>query len=129
LRNKPVSTRRNIAFVTSAVVTLAIFGLWATVWHFNLAQNSQNKSDATAATGATVSATSSEAISNPFGVFVEVFSTGWQGLMQNIGQINEGVKNIQNTVQNIANTASTSASVVVLSAPSSSNSDSVKITQ
>ena len=121
LRNKSVSTRRSIAFVTSATVTLAIFGLWATVWHFNLSQNSQNKSNQTAMVGASATATSSNEVSNPFGVFVEVFSTGWQGLMQNIGQIKESIKNISNP-------ASTSPANV--SSPAETSvSDSIKITQ
>lgn len=101
LRNKPVSVRRRFAFITSVLITLAIFGLWATVWHFNISQK-------TADTNATASVADSDISSNPFSVFVQVFSKGWEGLTNNLGQINAGWQNIKNLLQTSGTSTPTS---------------------
>ena len=123
LRNKPLATRKRVAFIASAAVTLTIFSLWATVWHFNLAQKTPDV--ATTTTSASTTVADSEV--NPLALFASVISSGWSGLMNNLGQINNKAQDIKKLVQGVANLSATStATSTLVSIPVS---DSIKITQ
>lgn len=107
LREKPIGTRKRIAFATSAVVTLMIFGVWASVLHFGVNSKAE---DSTAAV-----AKSSDTDVNPLSAFLTVLSQGWDGLTENINQIKTGV----NKAQNIVNELGTATSTVSVEATTS----------
>jgi hypothetical protein len=112
LREKSSGTKKKIAFMTSAVVTLMIFGIWVSVLHFGVNPKSEN---ATAAV-----ANSSGADVNPLSAFWDVISKGWDGLANNINQVKIGVDqakdfaNTLNTVTPVATSTATSADVFIL---------------
>lgn len=125
LRQKPSGTKKKIAFATSAVVTLAIFGVWTSVLHFGIDSKS---SETTAAV-----ANSSDTDVNPFVGFWSVLSTGWGGLRDNINQIKTGVDKAKDMVGALSEATSTgvlntlpSNDVFILS---STSTDDGKITQ
>lgn len=99
LRQKSPGTKKKIAFTTSAVVTLVIFGVWVSVFHFGVDQK-------TSTVTATV-ANSSDKDVDPFSAFWSVISTGWNGLSDNINQIKTGVGNAKDLV-NVLGVASSS---------------------
>jgi len=106
LRQKTPAAKRTIAFVTSGVVTLAIFGLWVTVFHFGIDQ----KPASSTATVANADGSSSASDVNPFSAFWNVVSTGWDGLANNISQIKSGASQAQNFVDKLATTSADTAS-------------------
>jgi hypothetical protein len=103
LRQKPPGTKKRIAYITSAVVTLVIFGIWVSVLHFDIGQKS---ADATATV-----ADSSNTDVNPFSAFWSVLSTGWDGLANNINQIKTGVSEVQNFANGISAATSTATPI------------------
>lgn len=116
LRQKPARTRKTIAFATSAVVTLMIFGVWASVLHFGI---NSKPSNVTAAAGTATNGSNTDV--NPFSAFWSVLSTGWNGLSNNINQIKTGVgdaKNFVNTLDTASSTnANANANVTVAPSP------------
>jgi len=111
LRQKPSGTKKKIAFATSAVVTLAIFGVWASVLHFGI---DSKPTEVTAAV-----ANISDADVNPFVGFWSVISTGWGGLVDNINQIKTGVDKAKDLVGALNEATSTgSADVANMQSPS-----------
>lgn len=100
LKEKPASTKKIIAFSTSAVITLVILSLWVTVFRFNI--NSKN-------TDITASANNSSDV-NPFSAFWNVVSTGWTGLTKNVEtQVKVGTAGFNN-IANVLNSASSTGS-------------------
>lgn len=99
LREKPIGTRKRIAYATSAVVTLAIFGVWVSVFHFGVEQKSVESTAAVA--------NSSDTDVNPFSAFWDVISKGWGGLSDNINQIKTGAGEAQNLINSLGTTTST----------------------
>jgi hypothetical protein len=106
LRQKSSGTKKRIAFATSAVVTLAIFGVWVSVLHFGIDQKS---GDVTAAV-----ANSSDTDVNPLSAFWDVLSKGWNGLTDNINQIKTGVDSAKEMINTLSNATSTATSTDVL---------------
>jgi hypothetical protein len=107
LRQKTPEAKKRIAFATSAVVTLAIFGIWASVLHFGIGPKSGN---ATAAV-----ANSSQTDVNPLSAFWDVISTGWNGLSNNINQIKTKMgdaKDFVSELKDVASSSSTSTTLV-----------------
>ena len=78
LREKPTATKKTIAFITSGVVTLGIFGLWLMVFNYNLNP---------AASQATATVAKSEnADVNPLSAFWSVVSKGWDSVAKNVNK-------------------------------------------
>jgi hypothetical protein len=115
LREKPAGTKKRIAFATSAVVTLLIFGVWVSVLHFGIGQKN---ADATAAV-----ANSSDADVRPFSAFWSVISDGWGGLMNNINQIKTDTSSAKNLINALGSATSTNPTndVFILSGTSTDN--------
>jgi hypothetical protein len=100
LREKKPSTKKYISFIASGVVTLSIFAVWASVFHFGAGvPSSQN-------TAAVVK--SSEVDVNPFNAFWNVIVGGIDDLNKNIVDIREGEKGAQNFVEALGKPKETS---------------------
>ena len=108
LREKSSGTKKRIAFATSAVVTLMIFGVWVSVLHFGIDQKSENITAAVA--------NSSGADVNPLSAFWDVISKGWDGLSNNINQIKTGANKAKDIVNTLgaATLSATSTDVFIL---------------
>jgi len=115
LRKKTPRAKKRIAFAASAVVTLAIFGIWASVLHFNIDSKS---ADITAA-----AANGSSTDVDPLSAFWDVISTGWNGLSNNINQIKTGV----NDAKGLIDTLSTATSSNLAGATSSQSESTVSV--
>lgn len=109
LRTKSPAAKKGIAFVTSGVVTLAIFGMWVSVLRFN---NNQNPSNVTAAV-----ANSSDVDTNPFSAFWQVISEGWGGLADNINQVKTDLNQAKDLISNIDTASSVNFVVATSSEP------------
>lgn len=115
LREKSAGTKKRIAYATSAVITLIIFGVWVSVLHFGSVQKTE---DATAAV-----ANSSDSDVNPFSAFWSVLSSGWGGLMDNINQVKTGAEDAKKVVNALG--AAASADVATSSASSDLSAQSL----
>ncbi|HAO64480.1 TPA: hypothetical protein DCQ44_00680 [Candidatus Taylorbacteria bacterium] len=102
LRQKSPAVKKQIAFGTSAVVTLAIFGSWLMVSQLGFGQKTP---EATAAV-----AESSNSDVNPFSAFIAVLSKGWGGLTNNINQVKAGADTAKEFVGAISAADSTTTS-------------------
>ena len=99
LREKPNSTKKAIAFATSGVVTLAIFGLWVTVFRFSINANPPT---------ITASVANSESNDvNPLSAFWSLLSEGWGGLSENISQLSNGTAEKANFISELSASTST----------------------
>ena len=123
LRQKSPVAKKQIAVLASAAVTLVIFGLWMTVFHFGINSNPDQNTASVA--------NSADTDVNPFSAFLSVISKGWDGLTNNINQIKTGVGQAQNFVNGLSNASSTNNAgsqpisqkdVLILTGDSSSNS-------
>lgn len=124
LREKPSGTKKKIAFITSAVITLAIFGLWVSVYHFGINPNS---SDVTASVS-----NSADTDVNPLSAFWSVLSKGWDGLTNNINQVKTGVGQAQdfmNTIGEATTSIPVSSSQKEVLILSGTSTDDTQITQ
>jgi hypothetical protein len=121
LRQKTPEAKKGIAFAASAVVTLVIFGVWASVLHFGI--NSKS-GDATAAV-----ANSSETDINPLSAFWDVISTSWNGLSDNINQVKTkvgGAKDFVDSLNAVSDSSISSTSPTPVSATPVPTAPSVK---
>lgn len=106
LREKSPTAKKTIAIVTSAVVTLAIFAVWASVLNFG--NNPKSKEiTASVANSSGASGTSDTKDVNPFSAFWDVISKGWGGLTDNINQIKTGVDGAKDLMNTIGSATST----------------------
>ena len=124
LREKPPKIKKRIAIATSAVMTLIIFGVWASVFHFGF---EQKPADVTATV-----ANGSDTDVNPFSALINVISIGWDGLAKNIDQVKTGVNNAKGFVGSFGTTTNANYAtspkndVIMLSG---SSTDKVQVTQ
>jgi hypothetical protein len=98
LREKPVKTKKRIAWAASASVTLIIFGVWMSVLHFGADRSNEQVTAAVA--------NSSSADVNPFSAFWSVLSGGWDSLSNSINQIKTGIGDAKNMVKTLNATSS-----------------------
>lgn len=108
LREKTPTAKNQIAFVASAVVTLAIFGLWLTVFRFNI---DSKPSETTASINNANGSASTDV--NPLSGFWNVISNGWNGLSNNVNQ----AKSETGQTQVFSNSLNESASTTVFTGP------------
>lgn len=90
LREKPPKTKKIIAFATSAIVTLVIFGVWVSVLRVGI--------DIKAGDATAVVANSSETDVDPLSAFWSVISKGWSGLTDSVNQVKTVGDNVKGFV-------------------------------